>query len=184
MNVCKNWLIIEWQVQYLMSRSHVSSFTMVLFWKTCKKSSLMWESSETTQMLSRRRDVSLNIYFLKQCHMVFHHGPAPLGDRKQSWVHSFLWEKWAWSHIMTNSFTPLSLRSILDPFYARRISSEHSDTKMAFFWHTNQEKINFVPDTSLSQWHTLTKFGNRFFPPCFTTDINGHLNGLIGETMN
>ncbi len=28
------------------------------------------------------------------------------------------------------------------------------------------------------------RFGNWCFPLCFITDINGHLNGLIGETVN
>ncbi len=72
----------------------------------------------------------------------------------------------------------------IGPIFHRHLSSEHSDTKMAFFRHTNQEKINFVPDLSLSQQHVLMRSVNRCFPPCFTTDINGHLNGLTGETMN
>ncbi len=108
----------------------------------------------------------------------FLHGPAPLGDRKQFWVHSFLWEKWMWSQIMINSFTPLSPRHILDPFFTRHISSEHSDTEMTFFRHTNQEKNYFVPDLSLSQQHILVRFGKRCFPPCFTMDINGHLTKI------
>ncbi len=105
----------------------------------------------------------------------FHYSPTRFEDRKQPWVHSFLWEKWMQSQMMTSSFTPLS---------PRHISSEHSDTKMAFFRHTNQEKINFVWDLSLSQQHILARSGNRCFLSCFPTDINGHLNGLKGETMN
>ncbi len=69
------------------------------------------------------------------------------------------------------------------PFFTRHISSGHSDTKMLLFRHTNQKKINFVRDLSLSQQHILARFGNRCFPPCFTTDRNRHLNDLIGETM-
>ncbi len=82
------------------------------------------------------------------------------------------------------SFAPSSPKYILDTFFIRHISSEHSDTKMAFFSRINQEKMNFVRHMSLSQQHILLRFGNRRFPPCFTTDINRHLNGLIGETMN
>ncbi len=37
-------------------------------------------------------------------------------------------------------------------------SSEHTDTKMTFVWHTNQEKIDFVRDVSLSQQHILVRF--------------------------
>ncbi len=37
---------------------------------------------------------------------------------------------------------------------------------------------------SVSAAHTLRRSVNRCFPPCFMTDINGHLNGLTGETMN
>ncbi len=85
---------------------------------------------------------------------------------------------------MTNSFAPSSPRYILNPFYTRHIALERSDIKMVFFRHTNREKINFVRDLSLSQQHTLMRFGNRCFLPCLTTDINRHLNGLIGETMN
>ncbi len=70
---------------------------------------------------------------------------------------------------MTNSFTPSSPRYRLDSFFTRHVSSEHSDTKMSFF-----RQINFVGDLSLSQQHTLARSGNRCFPPCFTTDINGH----------
>ncbi len=55
---------------------------------------------------------------------------------------------------------------------------------MEFLRHKYQEKINFVRDLSLSQQHILARFGNRCFLPCFETDINGHLNGLTGETMN
>ncbi len=68
---------------------------------------------------------------------------------------------------MTNYFTLSSPWYILDTFFTRHISSEHSDTKMAFFTHTNQEKINFVRDLSLSQQHTLGRPGNRCFLPCF-----------------
>ncbi len=68
--------------------------------------------------------------------------------------------------------------------FTRHRSVEHLDTKTTFFRPTNQEKMNFVWDLSLSQQHTLLRFGNRCFPPCLTTDINRHLNGLIGETMN
>ncbi len=118
------------------------------------KKSLL-RSEAILQMVDRKRDVSLTVHFLYQCHMVFHLSPAPLGDRKQSWVHSFLWEKWMWSQIMNNSFTSSSPRYILDPFFTRHMSSEHSDTKMTFFRHTNQEKINSVGDLSLSQHHTL-----------------------------
>ncbi len=57
---------------------------------------------------------------------------------------------------MTNSFAPSSPRYTLDSIFTRHVSSEHSDTKVALFRHANQEKIN----------------------------INGHLNGLIIETMN
>ncbi len=85
---------------------------------------------------------------------------------------------------MTNSFTPSSPRYILDPFFTRHVSSEHFDTKITFFSHTNQEEINFVRDLSLSQQHTLARSGSHGFPSCFTTDLNRHLNGLIGETMN
>ncbi len=72
----------------------------------------------------------------------------------------------------------------IGPIFHRHIPSEHSDRKKSFFRLTNQEKVNFIWDLSLSQQHTLVRFGIRCFPPCFTTDINGHLNGLIGETMN
>ncbi len=85
---------------------------------------------------------------------------------------------------MITDYAQSTPRYILHPSFTRLVSSEHSDTKMSFFRHTNQEKMNFVPDLSLSQWHTLMRFGNRCFPSCFTMDINGHLNGLIGETMN
>ncbi len=131
---------------------------------------------------SRKRDVSLNIHFLYQCHMVFCHGPAPFRDLRQSLVHSFLWEKWTWSQIIISSFAPLSPRYILDTFFTRHISFEHSDVKMAFFRHTNQEKINFVHSLSLSQQHILRRSGDWCFLPRFATDINGHLNGLIGKT--
>ncbi len=36
--------------------------------------------------------------------------------------------------------------------------TEHSDKK--FFRHTNQEKIYFAQEVSLSQQHTLTRCGN------------------------
>ncbi len=112
--------------------------------------------NESWDMLGREgstgwiRDLSLSVHFLYQCDMVLSHGPAPLGDRKQSWVHSFLREKWTCSQIMTNSFAPSSPKYILGPFFTRYISSEHSDNRMAFFRHTFQEKVNFV----LSQHHT------------------------------
>ncbi len=132
----------------------------------------------------RKRDLRLNIHFLYQCHMRFTTVLIPLGDRKQSWVYSILWKKWIWSQIMTNSFTPSSQRLILDPFFTRRVSSEHSDTKMAFFRNTNQGEINFVCNPSLSQQHTLTRSGNWCYLPCIATDIKGPLNGLLGGTMN
>ncbi len=56
--------------------------------------------------------------------------------------------------------------------------------KNGIFRHTIQEKINFVENLSLSQQHILTRFGNRCFQSCFTTDINGHLNGLIGRAWH
>ncbi len=113
----------------------------------------------------------------------FRHSPAPLGDRKLSWVHSFLWEKWTWSQIMTNSFAPSPPRYILDPFFTRHISSEHSGTKMASFRHTHQEEVNFVRHVSVSATHSR-RTENWCLPPCFEMDINNHLNGLMGETMN
>ncbi len=82
---------------------------------------------------------------------------------------------------MTNSFAPSLPRYMLDPFFTRHISYEHFDTKKAFFRNTNQEKINFIWDLSLSQQHILTRFGNRCFLPCFIMDINRHLNGLYGQ---
>ncbi len=85
---------------------------------------------------------------------------------------------------MTNSFALLSPRYIFDPFFTRHKSSKHCDTKIEFYRHTYQEKINFVRDLSLSQQHTVVRSWNRCFLPCFAMDINGHLNGLIVETMN
>ncbi len=55
---------------------------------------------------------------------------------------------------MIISFIPSSPRYILEPFFTSHISSEHSDTKILLFRHTNQEKTNFVRDLSLSQQHT------------------------------
>ncbi len=106
--------------------------------------------------------------------------PQPRPFRRLEAVLSpfILTEKWTWSQIMINSFAPLS------PFFTRHISSEHSDTKMSFYRDTNQAKINFVRDLSLSQLHILTGFGNRCSPPCFKMDTNGHLNSLTGEIMN
>ncbi len=102
------------------------------------------------EMVNRKRDVSLTVHLLYQCHMAFATAP-PLEETTQSLVHSFLREKLMWSQILTNSFAPSSTRYTLDPFSSRHISSEHSDIKIPFFRHTNQEKINFVPDLSLSQ---------------------------------
>ncbi len=85
---------------------------------------------------------------------------------------------------MLDSFAPSSPRYILDPFFTGHTSSKYSDTKTAFFRHTYQEKINFVRDLSLSQQNIFVRFGNRCILPCFAADINGHLNGLIGETIN
>ncbi len=56
----------------------------------------------------------------------------------------------------------------MDQFFTRHIFSEHSDTKMAFFRHTYQEKINFVQDLSLPQQHILA----RFWEPVLL--CNGH----------
>ncbi len=109
------------------------------------------------------------------------HGPAPLGDRKQFWVHSFLWENWKWSQIMTNSFPPQ--KNILDPFFTRHIFQMFWLKNVIFQTHKSGE-INFVWDLSLSQQHIFARFGNWHFLLCFTTNINRHLNGHIGETMN
>ncbi len=81
--------------------------------------------------------------------------PRPFKSYKQSWVHLFLWKKWTWSQIMTNSFAPSSPRYRLDTFFTRHISSEHSDIKMSFFRLTNQEKMNFV-ETCLCLSNTLS----------------------------
>ncbi len=81
---------------------------------------------------------------------------------------------------MTNSFAPLLPRYILDPFFTRHTFSENSDTKMAFFRHTNLEEMNFVRYLSLSQQQTLARSETWFLPACG----NKHLNGLIGETVN
>ncbi len=86
--------------------------------------------------------------------MVFRHSPTPLGDRKQSWVSSFLRQKWTWSQIMINSFTPLLPRYILDPFFSRHISSEHSDTKMSFFRHKSGENQLCSRPVSVSATHS------------------------------
>ncbi len=72
--------------------------------------------------------------------------------------------------------------SHIGPIFHKTHIFEHSDTKMAFFRHTNQEKFNFIWD--LSQQHKPVRSGNRCLLLCFTMDINEHLNGLIGETMN
>ncbi len=72
----------------------------------------------------------------------------------------------------------------IGPIFHRHISLERSDTKMSIFRHTNQENMNFVQDLSLSQQYVLMRSVNRRFLLCFTTDINGHLNGLTGEIMN
>ncbi len=84
-------------------------------------------------------------------------------------VPSFLQEEWTWSHIMTNSFASLSPRYRLDPFFTRHVSSKHSNTTMAFFQTRKSEEINFVRNLSLSPQHIFARFGNRCFPPCFTT---------------
>ncbi len=73
-------------------------------------------------------------------------------------------------------FRPIVTKIHIGPIFT---GHEHSDTKIAFFRHTYQEKIDFVQDPFLSQQHALVGFGNW----CFAY-INGHLNGLIGETMN
>ncbi len=67
----------------------------------------------------------------------------------------------------------------------------HKTQTFLTFWHKNgifqthiSQEINFVWDLSLSQQHILMRSGNQCFLPCFTTDINRHLNGLIGKTKN
>ncbi len=85
---------------------------------------------------------------------------------------------------MTNSFAPSSSKIHIGPIFHKTCIFQTFYTKMAFFKHTDQEKINFVWDLSLSQQHILMRFGNWGFPPCFAMDINRHLNGLTGETRN
>ncbi len=53
-------------------------------------------------------------------------------------------------------------------------------TQERHFSDTYQEIITFVRDLCLPQQHTPA----RFSKPCFTTDINVHLNDHMGETMN
>ncbi len=45
---------------------------------------------------------------------------------------------------MTTSFAPSLPTCILSMFFKRHISSEHCDTKVAFFKHANLQKVNFV----------------------------------------
>ncbi len=75
----------------------------------------------------------------------------------ESWVHSFLWEEQMWSQIMTKSFAPSSQRYILDPFFTRHKSAEHSDTKSSIFQtHKSGEtskmmiSLDTVNDTTIS----------------------------------
>ncbi len=51
---------------------------------------------------------------------------------------------------------------------------------MAFFKHTNQEKINLVRDLSVSATHSREICG----PVLPTLLRNGHKQTLLGETMN
>ncbi len=62
--------------------------------------------------------------------MGFHHGPAPLGDYKQSRVHLFLWEKCTWSQIMNNFFSPHRHQDT----YWTHFSQTHI---FWTFWHKN-----------------------------------------------
>ncbi len=103
---------------------------------------------------------------------------------------TLLWNPFGRPEVVLSPFILMGEMNVItdydqfDPFFTRHVSSKHFETKMAFFRHTNQEKINFVRDLSLSQQHIVVRSGNWCFLPCFTTDINGHLNGLVGETMN
>ncbi len=118
----------------------------------------------------RNRDGPLNLHFLCQCQVVCRHSPAPLGDRKQSWVHSFLQEKWAWSQIVTNSFAPSSQRYILGSFFTRHISSEHSDMKTTFFRHKSGE--NWLCSRPVSVSATRSR---EIWAPVFFDKVQGHV---------
>ncbi len=89
---------------------------------------------------------------------------------------------------MTNSFTPSSPRYILDPFFTRHIPAEHSDTK--FFQHfsdqQNRRKLTLFETTLCLSNTFLQDLGTAAFRLAaqHNIHINGHLNGLIGETMN
>ncbi len=107
-----------------------------------KKEAEEEEKETQSQTVNRTRDFPLTVHFLYQCHMCYIKAP-PLLQTRCSFesIHSL---KRTRSQIATNSFAPLSPRYVLGPFFTRHISSEHSDTKMSFFRHTNPEKIKFV----------------------------------------
>ncbi len=133
------------------------------------------------EMAYRKHDVSLNVHFLYQCHMVFAMVPPLQETRSSLEFHSYgrnecdhrLWiisphchQHTYWTHFSQNTY-PWNFLT----------HKKHVFTEI-------KRKINFVGDLSLSQQHTLARSGNRCFLPCYATEINGHLNGLIGETMN
>ncbi len=110
-----------------------------------------------SEMVDRKWNLSLTVHFLYQAHG-FRHSPLPF--RRLEIVFS------PFIQIMISTFAPSSPRYILDPFFTRYIFSN-----TGIFSDNKSRKINFVWHLSLSQQHSLTRFGNRCLP-CFTTDIN------------
>lgn len=82
----------------------------------------------------------------------------------RSWVDLFQWESWKWAQILTDSFNPIVI------FHKPHMSRT--------FWHlngifrqTNQGKMYFVQDLSLSQQHTLVRSGIRDLCCCWTVSL-------------
>ncbi len=74
-----------------------------------------------------------------------------------------------------------------DPCWTHFLQDTYLLNILTLRWHFSDTQIRrklALFDTCLSHQHILARSGNWCFPPCFTTDKNGHLNGFIGETMN
>ncbi len=121
---------------------------------------MIMASSPAARDGNRKRDISLTIYFLCQCHMVW---PRPF-RRLEVVLSPFI--------LMEEMNMITDYDQFLSPSSPNYVYIGPIFHKTHIFWTFGHKNV------------ILMRFRNRCFPPCFTTDINWHLNGLIGETMN
>ncbi len=132
--------------------------------------------------INSKRDVSLTVHFLYP--MVFLPQPRVF-RRLEAFLNPFiLWGEMSMITDFGQFFHFIVAKIHIGPIFRRHISSKKFWHKKCHFSNTHIRRKLTLFKTCLCLSNTLARSGNPCFPPCFETNINGHLNGLIDETVS